>query len=247
MKENKYDNPSFFDQYEKMLRSQLGLEGAGEWHALKRMLPDLKDKKVLDLGCGFGWHCRYAIENGAESVIGIDLSEKMLNKAKEINNLEGIQYERKALEDVVYPENTFDIILSSLTLHYVESFDTIAKNIHHWLRSGGHFIFSVEHPVFTAEGSQDWIYDKNGEKICWPVDRYFLEGKRNTTFLGENVIKYHRTLTSYLNTLLQHGFTVKEIIEPEPSADMLKEIPEMKEELRRPMMLLISTEKSSRY
>ncbi len=74
MKENKYDNPSFFDQYEKMLRSQLGLEGAGEWHALKTMLPDFKGKKVLDLGCGFGWHCRYAIENGAASVVGIDLS-----------------------------------------------------------------------------------------------------------------------------------------------------------------------------
>lgn len=243
MKENKYDNPAFFDQYEKMLRSQLGLEGAGEWHALKNMLPDFKEKNVLDLGCGFGWHCRYAIETGAKSVVGIDISEKMLTKAKEINNLEGIQYERKALEDVSYPEHTFDIILSSLTLHYVESFDILVQNIHRWLTSGGHFIFSVEHPVFTAEGSQDWIYDTNGHKTCWPVDRYFIEGKRNTTFLGENVIKYHRTLTSYLNTLLKQGFSIKEIIEPEPNPEMLKEIPEMKEELRRPMMLLISAEK----
>ncbi|UCA61958.1 class I SAM-dependent methyltransferase [Chryseobacterium rhizoplanae] len=243
MKENKYDDPSFFNQYEKMLRSQLGLEGAGEWHALKNILPDFKGKKVLDLGCGFGWHCRYAIENGAKSVIGIDLSEKMLARAKEINNLEGILYERKALEDVNYPAEHFDIVLSSLTLHYVESFDTIVQNIYQWLTSGGYFVFSVEHPVFTAEGSQDWNYDKNGEKTNWPVDRYFIEGKRNTTFLGENVIKYHRTLTSYLNTLLKHNFKIKEIIEPEPIPGMLKEIPEMKEELRRPMMLLISAEK----
>ncbi|AZA80469.1 SAM-dependent methyltransferase [Chryseobacterium lactis] len=243
MKENKYDNPSFFDQYEKMLRSQLGLEGAGEWHALKTMLPDFKDKKVLDLGCGFGWHCRYTIENGAQSVIGIDLSEKMLAKAKEINNPEGIQYERKALEDVTYPEHTFDIVLSSLTLHYIESFASVAQNVHQWLVPGGYFVFSVEHPVFTAEGSQDWIYDKDGEKTCWPVDRYFIEEKRNTTFLGENVIKYHRTLTSYLNTLIRCGFTIKEIIEPEPGPEMLKEYPEMKDELRRPMMLLISVQK----
>jgi hypothetical protein len=117
------------------------------------------------------------------------------------------------------------------------------QNIYQWLTSGGYFVFSVEHPVFTAEGSQDWNYDKNGEKTSWPVDRYFIEGKRNTTFLGENVIKYHRTLTSYLNTLLKHNFKIKEIIEPEPSPGMLKEIPEMKEELRRPMMLLISAEK----
>ncbi|WP_336703599.1 methyltransferase domain-containing protein [Chryseobacterium indologenes] len=138
------------------------------------------------------------------------------------------------------PAEKFDLILSSLTLHYVESFDTIAQHIYKWLIPGGSFVFSIEHPVFTAEGSQDWVYDKNGEKINWPVDRYFIEGKRNTTFLGENLIKYHRTLTSYLNILLQHGFTLKEIIEPEPSQEMLKEIPEMKEELRRPMMLLIS-------
>ncbi len=243
MKENKYDNPSFFDQYEKMLRSQLGLEGAGEWHALRTMLPDFKGKKVLDLGCGFGWHCRYAIENGAASVVGIDLSERMLARAAEINSLEGIQYERKALEDVDYPDEQFDLVLSSLTLHYIESFDALAQNIHRWLATGGRFVFSVEHPVFTAEGGQDWVYDKDGEKTCWPVDRYFLEGKRNTTFLGENVIKYHRTLTSYLNTLLKQGFRIKKIIEPQPGPEMLKEIPEMKEELRRPMMLLISVEK----
>ncbi|WFB69789.1 class I SAM-dependent methyltransferase [Chryseobacterium sp. WX] len=240
MKENKYDHPSFFDQYEKMLRSQIGLEGAGEWHTLKNMLPDFHGKNILDLGCGFGWHCRFAIENGAKTVTGIDLSERMLAKALEINSLPGIQYERIALEEVDYPAEKFDIILSSLTLHYVESFDSIVQNIYKWLTPGGSFVFSVEHPVFTAEGGQDWIYDKNGEKICWPVDRYFIEGKRNTTFLGENVIKYHRTLTSYLNTLLKHGFTLKEVIEPEPGQEMLKEIPEMKEELRRPMMFLIS-------
>ncbi|RXM52816.1 MULTISPECIES: class I SAM-dependent methyltransferase [unclassified Chryseobacterium] len=243
MKENKYDNPSFFDQYEKMLRSQLGLEGAGEWHALRNMLPDFKGENVLDLGCGFGWHCRYAIENGAKSVVGIDLSEKMLAKAQEINTLEGILYERKALEDLDYSSEQFDIVLSSLTLHYVASFDKIVQNIYQWLTPGGSFVFSVEHPVFTAEGTQDWVYDKNGEKTAWPVDNYFIEGKRNTTFLGENVIKYHRTLTSYLNTLLKYGFKIKEIIEPEPSHDLLKEIPEMKDELRRPMMLLISVEK----
>jgi SAM-dependent methyltransferase len=243
MKENKYDNTSFFEQYNKMLRSQQGLQGAGEWYILKNMLPDFIDKDVLDLGCGFGWHCRYAIENGAKSVIGIDLSEKMLEKAREINNMEGIEYVRKALEDVEYPAEKFDVILSSLTFHYIESFDLITEKIYKWLKPKGHFVFSVEHPVFTAEGTQDWAYGTDGEKLHWPVDRYFIEGKRNTTFLGENVVKYHRTLTSYLNALLKQGFKIKEVIEAEPSEEMLKEFSEMKEELRRPMMLLISVEK----
>ena len=243
MKENKYDNPSFFEQYGKMLRSQQGLEGAGEWYVLQKMLPHFTEKTVLDLGCGFGWHCRYAIEQGAKSVIGIDLSEKMLEKAKEINNLEGIEYIRKALEDVDYSTEKFDIILSSLTFHYVESFDTMIQNIYKWLKPHGQFVFSVEHPVFTAEGTQDWAYGTHGEKQHWPVDNYFIEGKRNTTFLGENIVKYHRTLTSYLNSLLKQGFKIKEVIEAKPSEEMLKEVSDMKDELRRPMMLLISVEK----
>lgn len=82
MKENKYDNPKFFEQYSQMSRSVEGLKGAGEWHELKKMLPDFKGKRVLDLGCGFGWHCIYAAEHGASSVIGIDLSERMLAEAK---------------------------------------------------------------------------------------------------------------------------------------------------------------------
>ncbi|ASW76108.1 SAM-dependent methyltransferase [Chryseobacterium piperi] len=243
MKENKYDDSSFFEQYEKMLRSQIGLEGAGEWHALKKMLPDFTGKTVLDLGCGFGWHCRYAVEQGAKSVTGIDLSEKMLEKAREINQLDGIEYVQKALEEVDYPAEQFDLILSSLTFHYIESFNTMAQNICQWLKPGGHFVFSVEHPIFTAEGSQDWAYGSHGEKQHWPVDHYFIQGKRDTTFLGENVVKYHRTLTGYLSSLLKQGFKIKEITEPEPSDQMLKEFAEMKDELRRPMMLLISVEK----
>lgn len=54
MKENKYDDDNFFNKYKDMDRSKKGLEGAGEWHELKKMLPDFEGKRVLDLGCGFG-------------------------------------------------------------------------------------------------------------------------------------------------------------------------------------------------
>ncbi len=243
MKENKYDDINFFEQYKKMNRSEKGLEGAGEWYILKTMFPDFTGADVLDLGCGFGWHCRYAIENGAKSVIGIDISEKMLERAKEINNLKGIEYICLPLEETDYSAKRFDIIISSLAFHYIESFDVLSKNVYKWLKPGGSFIFSVEHPIFTAFGTQDWFYDEKGKKLHWPVDNYFIEGQRETTFLGEKVIKYHKTLTIYLNSLLKEGFTIKEIIEPEPSREMLKEYSEMKDELRRPMMLLISVNK----
>lgn len=243
MKENKYDESAFFEQYEKMNRSRKGLEGAGEWYVLKTMLPDLNDKDVLDLGCGFGWHCHYATKNGAKSVVGVDISEKMLDKARQMNGAENIQYIRKAIEDVDFPAEKFDLVLSSLTFHYIESFETMCENIYKWLKPDGMFVFSVEHPTYTASGNQDWMYDEKGEKICWPVDNYFYEGKRETLFLGEKVLKYHKTLTTYLNNLLMHGFRVNKIAEPEPSETMLTEFPEMKDELRRPMMLLISAEK----
>ena len=60
MKENKYDDPVFFEKYSQMSRSQEGLAGAGEWETLHSMLPDFAEKHVLDLGCGYGWHCIYA-------------------------------------------------------------------------------------------------------------------------------------------------------------------------------------------
>ena len=243
MKENKYDDPVFFGAYGKMTRSQKGLSGAGEWYILREMLPDLTGKDILDLGCGFGWHCRYAVENGATSVTGIDISEKMLERARAINSLPTIRYEHVALEDAIFPKAHFDLVFSSLALHYVKPFDALIRNIYRWLKPGGNFIFSVEHPVFTAKGTQDWMYDDEGRRLCWPVDSYFIEGKRNTLFLGEQVVKYHRTLTGYLSPLIKQGFRIIDVQEPVPDTEMLVEIPDMRDELRRPMMLLISVRK----
>ena len=73
MKENNYDNPAFFGQYVRFPRSVQGLSAAGEWHELERLLPGFSGKRVLDLGCGFGWHCRYASDHGATAVIGVVL------------------------------------------------------------------------------------------------------------------------------------------------------------------------------
>ena len=83
MKENRYDDEEFFQKYSQMSRSQKGLSGAGEWSTLKKLLPDFAGKRVLDLGCGYGWHCIYAAEQGAASVIGVDLSDRMLSVARE--------------------------------------------------------------------------------------------------------------------------------------------------------------------
>lgn len=243
MKENKYDEQSFFEKYCRMDRSQKGLAGAGEWHVLKTMLPDFTGKRVLDLGCGFGWHCEYAIKQGAKSAVGIDISKRMLEQARRRNHSDKIEYICSPIEDVSFPAEYFDVVISSLAFHYLESFKEICQKVSAFLTPGGAFVFSVEHPIFTAYGSEDWYYDAHGNIAHWPVDRYFTEGKRNTLFLGEQVVKYHKTLTTYLNTLLTSGFTITGLIEPQPSKEMLDAASGMEDELRRPMMLLVSAEK----
>lgn len=242
MKENKYDNDIFFEKYSQMNRSKEGLKGAGEWSELQKLLPDFKGKRVLDLGCGYGWHCIYAAENGAEYVLGTDISEKMLKVAAEKNGHESIEYRCAAMEDLKFADSSFDIVISSLAFHYIKDFPPLVKNISRFLREGGNFVFSVEHPVFTSYGTQDWYYDGEGNILHFPVDRYYYEGEREAVFLGEKVTKYHRTLTTYLNTLLESGFIIKNIVEPQPPEDMLH-IPGMKDEMRRPMMLLVAAEK----
>lgn len=244
MKQNMYDNPVFFEKYSQMERSQKGLAGAGEWETLQKMLPDFSGKTVLDLGCGFGWHCQYAASQGARSVLGLDLSEKMLEGANQKNQYpDRVRYLRQAIEDVEAEAESFDIALSSLALHYIADFPATVQKVFSLLRPGGAFVFSMEHPVFTAEGSQDWFYNEKGEILHFPVDRYFIEGSRQAVFLGETVTKYHRTLTTCISALIQAGFLLKDFAEPQPPAHMLEEIPGMKDELRRPMMAIFSAVK----
>ena len=66
--------------------------------------------------------------------------------------------------------------------------------------------------------TRGWYYDGNGAILRFPVDNYYYEGKRNAKFLGEEVVKYHRTLTTYLNPLLEIALTIKHIVEPAPPA-----------------------------
>ena len=239
---NIYDNEEFFESYSQMARSQQGLDGAGEWQTLKDLLPDFKGKRVLDLGCGYGWHCLYAAEHGAASVVGVDLSEKMLEVARKKNTFSNITYLQASIDEVTFEAESFDIVISSLAIHYIADFGKLAKNIAQWLVPEGQLIFSVEHPIFTAEGSQDWSYDEAGKITHSPVDNYFYEGKRTAHFLGSDVTKYHRTLTTYLDHLLTNGFQIKRIVEPMPPENML-DIPGMQDEMRRPMMLIVKAEK----
>lgn len=245
MKQNKYDVPEFFAKYSQMDRSTKGLVAAGEWATFRAMLPDLRDKRVLDLGCGFGWHCRYAREQDAQSVLGVDLSAKMLGRARAETQDPAIQYRHLAIEDIDFPANTFDIVISSLALHYVPDFSEVCRNVALCLGPGGDFVFSVEHPIFTADAAQDWCYGTTGDRRHWIVDHYQDEGRRDTHFLREDVVKYHRTVATYVNGLLGAGFRIRQIQESKATAGMVNGDPHTLDESRRPMFLLVAAQKES--
>ena len=239
MAQNIYDNPEFFEGYSRLGRSVQGLEGAAEWPALKALLPELQGLRVVDLGCGFGWFCRWARQQGAAAVLGIDVSEKMLARARATTADAAIRYLEADMDGAELPQAAFDLAYSSLALHYVEDLGGLLAKVHRALTPGGQLVFSVEHPIFTAPTQAGWSVGESGKKT-WPVDSYLCEGPRSTDWLAKGVIKQHRTMATYANLLLRLGFTLSHLEEWGPTDEQIAARPALDEERQRPMFLLVS-------
>lgn len=242
MAQNIYDNQDFFDGYAKLSRSEHGLDGAPEWQSIVKQLPKLEGLNIVDLGCGYGWFCRYARQQGAKQVLGLDVSEKMLAKAQSMTNDDNIIYRQQDLEQLHLPAGSFDLAYSSLTLHYIEHLSELFKTIYEALVSGGQFVFTAEHPIYTASKYQDWTVDSEGQK-SWPVNQYQAEGKRITNWFADGVIKQHRMLGTYINMLVQQGFVIQYLNEWGPTAEQIKDCPWLDEEKERPMIFIASVMK----
>lgn len=245
MSQNIYDNPGFFEGYAQLPRSRQGLAGAPEWPALQAMLPPLGGKRVLDLGCGYGWFCRVAREQGAAEVLGIDLSARMLARAAELTRDEGIRYRQGDLSELALPAESFDLVYSSLALHYLPELAPLFETVYHSLAAGGSLVFSVEHPIFTCPQPQGWLVDEEGRR-SWPINGYQAEGKRVSNWLAEGVIKYHRTLGTQLNALIAAGFVIRHVEDWGPTAAQIAANPALAEEAERPMLLLVAVQKPLR-
>lgn len=239
MAQNIYDQPDFFAGYSQLGRSIEGLDGAAEWPALRAMLPEVGGLRIVDLGCGFGWFCRWAHEHGASYVLGLDLSEKMLARARAAGPDTGITYERADLDKLDLPQDSFDLAYSSLALHYVEDVARLFRTVHQALSPGGHFVFTTEHPIYMAPARPGWAIDAEGRRT-WPVDRYLVEGPRKTDWLAKGVVKHHRTVGTTLNALIRSGFAIEHVEEFCPTDAQITARPELAEELDRPMFLLVS-------
>jgi SAM-dependent methyltransferase len=239
MTQNIYDNETFFAGYSRLPRSVEGLDGAPEWPTLRALLPELDGRAVLDLGCGFGWFCRWARRNGAARVLGVDVSDRMLARAHAETNNAAISYAKMDLEHLTISPATFDLVYSSLAFHYIANLEDLLAAIHAGLVPGGRLIFSVEHPIFTAPASPGWSVSATGHGT-WPVDGYLEEGPRSTDWLAKGVIKHHRTIASYINLLLRSDYTISHIDEWGPSKAQVASHPDWALERQRPSFLLVA-------
>ena len=243
MTQNIYDTEAFFAAYSRLPRSVEGLDGAPEWPTLRALLPPLDGSRVLDLGCGFGWFCRWARQNGAARVFGVDVSERMLMRARGESGDAAISYVRADLETFEIDPASFDVAYSSLAFHYIENLEKLLAGIHAALVPDGKLIFSVEHPIVTAPTHPAWPVNSSGH-TTWPVDGYLREGPRSTDWLAKGVIKQHRTIATYLNLLLRSGFALSHIVEWGPSEGQIAAHPEWADEYQRPSFLLVACSRS---
>lgn len=239
MAQNVYDEDEFFSGYSQLPRSIHGLDGAAEWPTLRELVPAVAGRRVVDLGCGFGWFCRWAADEGAADVLGVDLSANMLDRARSDTTQPQVRYERHDLEQLTLAPASFDLAYSSLTFHYLADLAGVFSTVRSALVPGSAFVFSVEHPIFMAPAHAAFVDGPDGTPV-WPLDGYLHEGPRLTDWLAPGVVKQHRTIGTYVDLLRDAGFVLDRLIEWGPSDEQVAATPEWRVEQERPPFLLVT-------
>jgi SAM-dependent methyltransferase len=196
--------------------------------------------RVLDLGCGDAQIGRELLAAGARAYLGLEPSRNMLAEAhKTLAGTSG-QVVAATIEAWTYPPAAFDLAISRLALHYVEDLAPTFRQVFESLTPGGRFVFSVEHPVIT---SCDRAFPEGSQRQDWIVDDYHVPGRRVTRWLGQDVVKYHRTVEEYFGELRRAGFAVEALREGRPRREHFLREETYQRRLRIPLMLLLAARK----
>ncbi len=172
---------------------------------IRNILSDVRGKRLLDIGCGFGDDLKYFDKCGAE-VIGIELNEGLIKIAKQDPKLKNIEILQGSIYALDFKES-FDICLANLVLDQVKDIDKALAEVNKVLRKGGVFIFSVAHPLNCATNN----YSKQ-------LLDYFT--KKKGFFSPKSMVckipYYFRNFNDYSEAILKSGFLIKRILEPKP-------------------------------
>ncbi|MCL5676107.1 MAG: class I SAM-dependent methyltransferase [Patescibacteria group bacterium] len=213
-KNNKLFWDEFADRYDKLVR-----EEGDRWQKsivnpfVFKLLGNFKGKIVLDAGCGNGYLSRI-IAKTAKSVIGVDFTNKLLEKAKESSkDILNLSFLLSDLENLPLTNNSFDIILCNLVLINVENLEVVVNELARVLKGNGFIVVSITHPCFENPPYTPAIKNKKGETVAREVYRYFPTGLIvNTT--EENQLHYHYLLSDYINIFSQAHLYLEKMIEP---------------------------------
>lgn len=177
------------------------------------LLGDVRDRRVLEVGCGSAPCSRWLAEQGAR-VTGLDLSTEMLRYAATANDATGITVPlvRGNAERLPFGDKSFDLACSAFgAVPFVADVDAVFAEVARVLRSRGRWVFSVTHPM-------RWIFpDDPGPDGLTVNSSYFdrmpyveVDAAGRATY-----VEHHRTLGDYVRSLAGAGFVIEDLIEPE--------------------------------
>jgi len=178
--------------------------------ATTSLLKYVKNKKVLDLGCGTGRHTKILKKRGAK-VWGIDLSPKMLEIAK--SEIKGVDFKVGSVYKLPYKSNFFDIVVCGLATSYFKNLDKAFKEIYRVLKNNGIFVFSFTNPLLEIS---KYIEGKPG--TYRKFGNYFKEGK---TYAHWPTFKikmpyYHRTFQTLIRAIVRNKFVIEDFVDAKP-------------------------------
>lgn len=212
MSQNINDNEHFYKGYTKIRNNKLSYNEMIEMPVMKEELPDINGKMVLDIGCGMGKFIKYMLELNPKQIVGLDISNNMISYAKEHVNDEIVSF---VVSDILSYETDikFDVIVSSLAFHYTEDYEALVLKLFGMLNSDGVLLFSTEHPLTTATKQQENWSHIESRFNHYKLDHYFEESSRPIEWLDTEVIRYHRTIGTMMNTIIDNGFIIERVID----------------------------------
>ncbi|MFX1479664.1 MAG: class I SAM-dependent methyltransferase [Promethearchaeota archaeon] len=221
--------------------------------AFFKMLPDISNLKGLDIGCGEGYNTRIAAKMGGK-MTAIDISEVFIKYALKSEQEEplGIEYKVASGTELPFADNYFDFAIATMSLMDMAENEKAIQEAFRVIKSRGFFQFSITHP-FISNSHNKWIRDEEGKKIGFVVKDYFkkLNGELEEWIFGaapqeltENMRKFKiprfsRTLSEWLNLLIENGFILEKFCEPYAENDILEKYPEEYDSLIIPFFLII--------